>query len=200
MSWTEIFQSIAAVLASFGGASLIVVALMKWLGDRYLSHVTEKLKAEHSRELTRLAAELKKGADQELARLQVELDKQKAISLGTRSDKIAVYRAAIDVVAELLAEFDQGRIGDAAPKELIYRVNRSRVRAFAYMGMMAPQSVMDAYSSMEMHLLDILVKRVPYDWIEVRRRGLTFLNAIRKDIQSEAPDISYAGEDVYRSR
>lgn len=120
------------------------------------------------------------------------------MSLIHNIEKFATYKTIIDVISKILADLDQWHLGDMSSedgKKAFHTFNQDRLRAYGYLGMIAPQSVMDAQDE----LIDkiILVSRgsAKYDWNEIRALALKLLNEIRNDIEinKQKSTISYNG-------
>lgn len=73
MDLQDVFAVAAAVLASLGGASVLVLALSGWLGRLWAQRMLQGERAEHERVLERLRSELRGDVDQELERLRASL-------------------------------------------------------------------------------------------------------------------------------
>ena len=71
---------------------------------------------------------------------------------------------------------------------------RDRLRAYAYLAMFAPQSVMDAYDSVVDYLLEVLDATRPFKFEELRAVGIGMLNAIRNDLGIDPQPIAYRGK------
>lgn len=58
----DIFEVLKLILASFGGATVALLGLSKWLGNVWASRIIEKERARHSAELERLKSQLQMNA------------------------------------------------------------------------------------------------------------------------------------------
>lgn len=67
---SDIWNITGAIIAAFGGAGVIVVALSSWLGKVWASRLMEKEKAEYSKELEKLKSEFTQ--DTEKYKLQLK--------------------------------------------------------------------------------------------------------------------------------
>jgi hypothetical protein len=67
------------------------------------------------------------------------------------------------------------------------------MRVYGYLGMVAPQTVMDAQDKLIDHILRIANGQILYKWEEVRFYALALINEIRKDIVIDKNPISYNG-------
>lgn len=191
-----VWETALAVLASIGGGAAIVVACSTWLGkvwaDRFMANETAKYEAE----LARLRADLEAANAQSLARLAQELDIAQARTLDTVREKLAAYRYAVDLVAGLVAEMGRAAGGRTTPGQALMEVDqfeRERLRLYGYLGMLAPQEVMDAQDNLIDWILGVVEGTLAFDWTELRRLALVLLNEIRRDVGLDKTPIMYRG-------
>jgi hypothetical protein len=171
MSWNEIFKIIGTTIFSVGSASLLIFALSSWLGKVWASRILEKERR--------------------------ELDIYKETVLSVRNDKVATYRAAVDVVSHILSALDSHESGRVTPEDagkIFDNFNEQRMRVYGYLAMLAPQPVMDAQDELMDHVLKITGGTEEYHWELVREKAINFLNEVRKDIGIDKNPISYNGE------
>lgn len=69
-----------------------------------------------------------------------------------------------------------------------------RLRMYAYIGMLAPQEVMDANDKLTDLLLGVVFDNEQTEWKTIRKHALDLINAIRRDIDIDETAISYNGE------
>lgn len=182
MSWEDAFKIFATGLVSIGGGSVVVLGLSTWFGKMWADKMLAKQ--------THLLAG-------QLESTKRELDVVMQTTLRFQSDKLHTYRAAIEVVARLLASLDSHESGRLVANEAGARFdefNEQRIRVYGYLAMLAPQSVMDAQDGLIDHLLQIAHGAVAYEWAEVRVKALCMLNAIRDDVGIDKSPITYNGE------
>lgn len=99
----------------------------------------------------------------------------------------------IDIIAEILGDFDNFKsTGIPLPNERKDALNRARIRIYGYIGMIAPQAVMDAQDQLIDYLLQV-ANGEPYVWLKVREFGLVLINEVRKDIGIDIAPITYNG-------
>lgn len=168
----DIFTSIGAVLFSILSGGGIVIALSSWLGKVWASRILEK------------------------DRKELELLKEKYIK--EHNEKFSTYKTIIDVISKILADLDQWHLGDMSSedgKKAFHTFNQDRLRAYGYLGMIAPQSVMDAQDALIDKILLVSQGSEKYDWNEIRALALKLLNEIRNDIEinEQKSTISYNG-------
>jgi hypothetical protein len=213
----DILQIALTFIASLGGGGLIVFGLSNWLGKVWADRLMQSERAKHDRELAdyrakldREQVELRATQERELTALRTalthesqellesvkaELDVAKQKHLKGFHDKLAIYRLGADLIAEILGNMDKGEtVGRLPSPEEMDVFNRGRIKAYAYIGMIAPQSVMDAFDSLIDYLLLIAHGNAPYKWEAVRAKGLVLLNEMRKDVGLDPSEIAYNGD------
>ncbi|EHU9469880.1 hypothetical protein ACTNIH_004742 [Vibrio parahaemolyticus] len=181
MDWESVFKLITAALASVGGATVIILGVSSKLGKFWAQKILEQ-------EKSKLASEL------ETTKRELDLAKDKLLS--THNDKVAIYRMVIDTVAEILSTFDAWHEREISAKEsqqAFQSFNRNRIKLYGYIGMLAPQNVMDAQDRLIDHLLLVHHQNAPYDWREVRKLAIALINEVRKDMGIDTNPISYNG-------
>lgn len=168
----DVFTTIGSVLFSILSGGGLVIALSSWLGKLWANRILED------------------------ERNKLALLKEKYIK--EHNEKFATYKTIIDVISKILADLDQWHLGDMSSedgKKAFHTFNQDRLRAYGYLGMIAPQSVLNAQDA----LIDkiILVSRgsEKYDWNEIRTLALKLLNEIRNDVEidEQKSTISYNG-------
>jgi len=181
-----------AIILAFGGAAAILLACANWLGKVWAARILEEDRAKYAHEIERLRGE----TSEQLARLTTQLDTLKQTELRIHSDKHTIYRAAIDIIADMvstLEKFQAGRLDEVEGKSALDRFYKSRLQLYGYLGMLAPQPVMDAQDGMMEFLLEVINGERPPDWAVMRSRALRLLNAIRLDIGIDKSAIEYRG-------
>lgn len=190
-SWTVVLQ----IIGSIGGGGLIVASLSSWLGKVWAERLMAREKAGHEAALAELQAKLERRNQIEIEALKTELRVSEEKHLKGFQDRVAIYRMAVDVVAEFLGDLDlYMRTNQSIPADRFDMFNRMRMKAYGYLAMLASQRVMDAYDQLADHLLLIVNGRQSYEWSEIRRLALALLNAVRVDIGLDASPIHYNGQ------
>lgn len=196
MSITEVFQTAGAILAALGGGAVIVAGFSAWLGRMWADRLMEKERAKHASALEELRSQLTHASNAELNRIKNELDIYREKHLKGHHDKIQTYRLVVDIVSELLGDLDshdgKGEFSLHQAKRLD-EFNRSRLKAYGYLAMMAPQSVMDAFNQLIDYLFSVVHAEAPYDWAIVRSHANKMLNEVRKDAEIDESPIAYHG-------
>lgn len=188
----NVWSTAAAIIAAFGGSTLILIAASSWLGKVWASRILEKDRAHYQREL----ADLQRKADKELVSLEKHLDLLKNTELRVHSDKLVIYRAAIDIVSALivtLQKYDQGRLTVAEGVLALDTFEKGRLQLYGYLGMLAPQDVMDAQDALMEYLIEVIHGESQSDWVRMRTLALSLLNAVRRDIGIDKSPIEYRG-------
>lgn len=194
MTLTELTNLTASILVSLGGAGIIVFSLSSFLGRLWAGQLMERERATNEKALAELRNRLEHQTRESLAALEADLSIFKDKHLREFNDKLATYRLVVDLVAELLGDFDKWRAtNQPLPSARYDMLNRERMKAYGYLGLLAPQLVMDALDGLFDHLLLIAQGKAAYEWAEVRERALVLLNAARRDVGLDASSISYNG-------
>lgn len=193
---SEVFEFIAALLVSLGGATVILFALTNYLGKIWANRLMQKEIANHDRELATLRGKLELQNEEYLSSIRNELEIYKETHLKQHSDKILIYRAVIDIIAEILSELEMVTMGlkDSLSPELIENFGRERLKIYGYLGMLAPQAVMDTHDKLMDHLIAMIYDGKQSTWEEVRTLAINFINKIREDIGIDKSAIEYRGE------
>lgn len=194
--WTEFFKFIGAILASLGGGAVILLAFSSWLGKVWAARLMARERARHEKDLENLRNDLQIKQNERLETLRNELSIFKETHLKEHSEKMAIYRAVIDIVATILAELESVTLGrkERISSGLVQSFEIERLKAYGYLGMLAPQEVMDAQDALMDHLLGIIYDGKTSNWVSIRDRSLNFLNAVRNDVGINKSQIEYRGE------
>ena len=182
LDWDEVFKFVFAALASVGASGAIIFALSSWLGKVWAERILSKEKHELNKDL-------------ESAKTDLELLKE--TTLRFKNDKILTYRSVIDVISNMLSNFDAVQLGTLTTEDLdknFHIFNQQRIQVYGYLAMLAPQDVMDAQDNLMDLLIQIFQRSAPYDWEKVRELALKMLNAIRDDIGIDINPIAYNGK------
>lgn len=169
MQW---FELAGTILFSIGSAGAILFAMSSWLGKVWASRILE--------------------------RERNELSILKEAFLKEHSEKVSTYKVVIDVVAKILADLDKWSLGDLSPeegKEAFHSFNEKRLRVYGYLGIVAPQAVMDSQDALMEKIISVSKGQEQYEWSEIRQRALVLINEIRKDIAIDKSPISYNGKN-----
>jgi hypothetical protein len=196
MEATEIFSLIGAVLFSIGGGGAIVLLLSSFLGKVWANRIMAKESAEHETKLAELRADLQKVNDSELSKIRNELDIYKQKHIKGHSDKIEIYRAVVDIVANFIAELDSINSNNLTPNDFqkkFENFNRDRLRVYGYLAMLAPQNVLDSFDELIAYVFEVIEGAKPYDFKEVRSLALIMLNNVRNDIGIDLTPVQYNG-------
>jgi hypothetical protein len=191
----DILQTALVILGSIGAGGAIVVGLSGWLGKVWANRLMEDERARHAIELERLRASLDAETRGRIASLESDLTVFRDKHLKTYQDKLMAYRAVMDIVATLIAELTVGASSkdEAVRAAFLSDFEKARLRLYGYVGMLAPQSVMDAHDRLMDFILDIVYDGHAAEWTELRVLALAMINEIRRDIDAKAVPIEYRG-------
>ncbi|HEY0681069.1 MAG TPA: hypothetical protein VGD45_01935 [Steroidobacter sp.] len=187
----------SVVIASLGGGALLIFAMSNWLGRVWADRLMQAERAKHDAELEQLRAQLHTKTSNEIELVKRRLDIATTSHLREVQEKIAIYRSVIDLVSEILGDFDRTYLdGKLSPdaQTRYDRFNRGRMKAYGYMAMLAPQAVMDSFDAVVDHLMMIWNGSEPYEWTKVRTLAIAMINAIRQDIGLDKAPIEYRGK------
>lgn len=194
MSVSDIVNTAAAIVVALGGGGAIVIGLSSFLGKVWAQRLMEEEKHAHNQELQLLRSRLERIAAGDLEVLKKQLEVGTTTHLRETTEKIQIYRAVVDLVTEVLADFDRfarERVPLADGPERLDRYNRQRIKIYGYMAMLAPQHVMDAYNELTAHLSSVASGSIPYEWTKVRALGINLLNHVRIDVGLDKSPIVY---------
>lgn len=197
MSAVDTWNVAAAVLTSVGGGGVIVLGLSSWLGKVWADRLMQRETHRHAAQLEQLRDQLRRTSETELEQLRRSLDVGVQTHLREVAEKVTIYRAVVDLIAEVLGDFDLAtRVGAASgtTAQRLDQFNRQRMKAYGWMAMLAPQPVMDAFDALADHLLQVANGAAEYHWPHVRTLAIALLNEVRKDIGLDKSPIQYKGE------
>ncbi len=190
----EVASFALTVLAPIGTAGFIVLAFSNWLGKVWANRLMETERHRHEQALTELRAKLEQTNQQSIEFFKSDLNIFKEKHLKGFHDKIQVYRLMIDIISDILGDFDSIQLtGQPLPRERFDTLNRARIRIYGYIGMIAPQAVMNAQDQLMDYLLEVADGNKPYVWVKVREFSLALINEVRKDIGIDVDSITYNG-------
>lgn len=195
MGIKEILQVGAAIIASLGGGAVIVLGLSNWLGKVWADRLMQKERHEHAVQLEHLREALRAVTEERLASLQAQLDVAKQTHLKDHLDRITIYRAAVDLLAGIVAKVVMMLVQRRGPltSEELSEFETQRLRVYGYLAMHAPQEVMDAHDALTDLILEIVSDGKQIEWAQFRDSALRCLNEIRKDIGMRPEPIEYRG-------
>jgi len=192
----EYLKISATIITALGGSGAIILGLANYLGKLWANRLMATEKAKHDRELEELRTQLYKVSQEELAKFHSEIEVYKQTQLREHSDKLAIYRATIDMVATMLAKVEMIVIKNKqqlSPEEA-EQFETERLKIYGYLAMIAPQEVMDANDAFIDQLLALVFDGQFVKWEMIRLKALNLTNAMRKDIGMDKSEISYNGD------
>jgi hypothetical protein len=189
MNIEDLSKIVFYILASIATSSAILFFLIKWGAKLLADRIIEKRKAELKKEVDEFRINLEAKNDVTLEKLKSDLDIFKITNLTALNEKVKIYRLATDIFSDLIANMDYDLI--TIEKRFIF--NRERLKLYGYMGMIAPQRVMDACDKLTDYMFDVFEEKDKYNWKQLRELALVLLNEIRKDININTSSIVYNG-------
>lgn len=196
MKLDDIISIVLTALLSLGGGGLIVLGLSNWLGKVWATRLMQNERQKHAEDLENLRSKLSLNNEQEIASVKHDLEITKEKYLTDHTDKIAVYRSAIDLIAVIVAKIEMVLLQKRGPltSDELQEFEVQRLRVYAYLAMHAPQSVMDANDALTDLILSILHDGKTTTWQHFRGLAINLLNGIRKDIGVNPNPIEYRGD------
>lgn len=194
MSISDIASIALTILGSLGIGGGIVFGLSSFLGKVWADRLMAKESHIHAKELADLRANLENKNQHYIEGLKSDLSIYQEKHLRGFNDKIQTYRLMTDIISEILGDYDKvSMTKQSLPFDRLDVTNRARIRVYGYLGMMAPQSVMDAQDHLFDYLILVAGGSRTYDWSIARKFALSLLNEIRKDIGIDVTPITYNG-------
>nr|WP_298251120.1 hypothetical protein [uncultured Halomonas sp.] len=195
MTVFDILSIGASIIASLGGGAVIVFALSNWLGKLWTERLMETERHQHVIELEELKASLKRTSEEQIASIKAHIDIARESQVKEHSDRVAIYRAAIDLIAVMVAKVEMMMLGKrgALTSEELHEFESQRLRVYAYLAMHAPQPVMDAHDALTDLILAVIYDGKETNWENFRGLAINFLNEIRKDVGIRVDPITYQG-------
>jgi len=193
----DVFETALAVIASVGGGGLIVYRLSGWLGRVWAERLMERERQQFREDLERLRADLAQRNATALEAVHTEWELLKGKLAGAHTEKIALYRMVTDLIAPMVADLAFAQQGvRLTPEEAAARITafeKSRLRAYGYLAMFAPQEVMDAHDAVIDYVQATVEGSLSFDFVKLRTLAIGMLNAIRVDLGIDPRTIQYRG-------
>jgi len=189
MDIVDLLKISGLILGTISVSSSLLFFLIKWSAKLLADRIVENQKAELKKEVEEFRINLESKNETALEKLKSELDLIKNANITALNEKVKIYRLATDIFSDLIANIDD----DIITIENKHLFNRERLKLYGYMGMIAPQPVMDACDNLTDYMFDIFEKENEYNWKILRKFALDLLNEIRKDININVSEIIYNG-------
>lgn len=183
MSLTDALKFVGWLLWALGGGGAVVLAFSDRIGKVWAERYAQKHQHRHERELEELRA---------------EFEVWKAKATGAHEQKVAIYQSVITIVAHIVTEIEAGQQSarvltpDEAVKVML-QFERDRLRAYGYLALLAPQTVMDANDAVMDYLGDVFQEKRKFVFAEFRIPAIAMLNAMRSDLGIGVDPIEYRG-------
>jgi len=155
----------------------------------------DHFRAKEERELASLRAVLEQDSQSVLEHFKVELDVSKQKHMQGFQDKLTIYRQGSALLSDALGDLDLKSFNVHLPDAMnrYDRFNRQRMKAYADLAMIAPQSVMDAYDDLIDYVLVVTQAKQSHVWHTVRAKALRRSNEIRIDVGRGEATYTYRG-------
>lgn len=197
VDWKDAGRIVVTALFSVGSGGALVVAVSSRLGKMWADRLMEKERDGYTRDLEKLRADLRQASNEEMARMRNDLDIFKLKHIRGHEDRLHIYRLTVDVVVDILGDLNFviafGDLSEEERRQRWDRFNRDRMRVYGYLGMLAPQTVMDTCDGVFDYLIQVLQNQKAHEWPEVRKHALAMLNAMRVDIGIDTTSVEYRG-------
>lgn len=183
-------------LITSGLAVMILFGFSRAIGKMWANNLMEKLKHNHAIELEKITRALQRENDEKLTSITHEFEILKNTHLREHSDKLTIYRTAIELIASMLAKLELIVIKKRPPLTNVELelFETERLRIYAYLAMLAPQAIMDANDNLTDLLLSVVYEDKQTDWVTIRGLALELINCMRSDIGLNKTPIQYNGE------
>lgn len=194
MNLIDVLEVTATLILAVGGGGAVVIGMSGYLGKIWANRLMATEKAKHDADLERLRAELTAKNASELEGIRASVDLVKSKLLGAHTDKVVLYRMVTDIVAEMMADIVSA-LGTGRPMdpERLFRFERERYRAYGYLGVFAPQHVMNAFDAVIDNLLGVIEGSSAPSFQRARDLGIAMINEIRIDLDIDRSPIAYLG-------
>lgn len=195
MTLTEVTSIGASILFSLGGGAAIIFALSSWLGKVWAERLMEAERHSYAVKFEGLRDSLQLASEKQLAALRAQLDISKEAQVQEHSDRVAIYRGTVDLIAGMVAKIQMILLKKRGPltADELHEFEVQRLRVYAYLAMHAPQSVMDAHDALTGVIFEVIYDGKTPTWKYFRELSLAFLNEVRKDIGIRADPVAYQG-------
>ena len=180
MNIDDFINIITSTYTSLGGATVVLVALSAWLGKVWAARILQKEISKHS---------------ENIAKLQVELDSLKQKDITRHNDKLATYRTAINLICELLSEFQsvalEKKSSISSEVEENFSINRNII--YGNISLVSSQNVMNKYNDIIDYFIPIIYEGKPLLWEDMRGKVDILLNEMRTDLGITDGTVIYQG-------
>lgn len=185
MIWQEVLAVGASIIASLGGAGIIIFALSGWLGKVWAERVMETERAAHAARLEELRAELYQKNQAEIESIKADLTSNNHRKLTSFHERLAIYKVVVDMFAEFLFDIQAHFISDRQipiSHEKIIEFEKLRMRTFGYLALLASQDVINAHEKLVELILNVLEGGADFSWADIRNGCMNLINSSRKDL------------------
>ena len=190
MDATVVAETVKAVVFQLGGWGLLVLTLFGILGKIWVDRAIQQERTRNDQKLIEVESKLRREDNSHLAKLQPEIDLLKDKESRLHNDKLAIYRELSKLIVSLIVDIEFNN----DPKKNLQQHEQRRLEIFAYMAMVAPQSVLTKYFKLEEHLFEVMGTKRKFSFSEMRALALNLLNEIRIDVGLDKSPVTYDGK------
>ena len=176
----EIFEIAAAIIASLGGAALLLGAFSSWLGSVWAKRMLQNERAKN---------------EEVLEGIKKELDVLKQKELTRHFDKLAIYKDVVHLISEILRELEavSSSKQETISPDVEHSFSLCRNKAYGYISLVSTQEVMDKYNDMIDFFIPIMYEGQTATWEELRTKADALFNEMRTDLGIKDGTIVYRG-------
>lgn len=185
----------SSVIVSLGGGAALVFALSSWLGKVWAERLMQKERQDHAIQLEHLRTSLQLASEEQLSSMRSQLEVAKEALVREHVDRVAIYRAAIDLISGIVTKVEMMMLQKRGPltAEELHEFEAQRLHVYAYLAMHAPQPVMDAHDALSDFVLSVVHDGATVTWKDFRDLAIRFLNEVRRDVGIRPEPIAYRG-------
>ena len=192
----EYFELASVIIASVGGAGVIILGLSSWLGKVWASRLMTSEKQKYAKELEEFKVGLVAKSQADIERLKADVEIFKTKELDSFKDKINIYRSAIDMISEALADldyFDRHGWHEEKVNESKHEFNLNRLKNRGYMAMLSSPIVVKNFDSLVDEIFSAYNKEKEYCWETIRDLSIPIIDSLREDIALSEGEVRYSG-------
>ncbi|GAA67931.1 hypothetical protein P20429_2050 [Pseudoalteromonas sp. BSi20429] len=157
----------------------------------------EAEKQKYAKDLETFKSEISLNAQKEIEKLKADVEIFKTKEIESFKDKINIYRQAMDIISEALADLDLYRnkeLDEEAKKKSFHKFNVSRLKNRAYMAMLSSPEIVQSFDTLIDEIISIYNSEKEYCWVTIRNISIPIIDTLRKDIAMSEGEIRYVGE------
>jgi hypothetical protein len=193
----EYFELASVIIASVGGAGAIIFGLSDWLGKVWATRLMASEKQKYAKDFESFKTEITAKAQIELERIKADVEIFKTKEIDGFKDKVNIYKQAIDMLSEALADLDyfhQNGWDDLKVKESKRDFNVIRLKNRGYMSMLSPPEIVYNFDALVDEIFAVYNKEKEYSWVAIRELSEPVIDSLRADIELSEGLIRYQGD------